>query len=795
MPESLLRSQVRITEPAPRIRSMPQLPTETLAALGITTRGPVRRPITVTSFSEFASIYGFDTEFGLQIRQFFLGGGRTAVISRVVHYTDPADNTTGQATNGTLMLQTGATAPGGATLLGATVGPYRVANLDTLVVHWTDDTGATSATETARVDATAATRVTVNAENYNFSIVGAAPYRLAVRIDGGVLQNIDMVDADFANAAAATAEEVAAAINARLVGARATVTGGGTTVTITSDLIGAASIVDVDAAVGATDANTPLAFPLAAGTGTGQFTRVADAANLGAIQNAAAVTVAELVTALTALPTAADIAAQGDLTIANDGNRVRITTDSTGVAARLAVSDASVNLETLLGFAATAAAGGIDLVTPEANVATGTSGAAVNTLQILGKYPGAYSGDVQIEIVNATSGLAAEFDLLVYEDDLLVDRFRNLTMDSAAARYVEGILGVDDDPSVGESQTVRAADQDAAGTPAQRRPANTALMPAAPSLTAGNNGLVGLVDADFSGDSAGLTGLNAFDTTEGLRLIICPDRTTAAFQNAMTAYAASRGFEIFAILDPPAGNDRAAIVAYVATLTATEFGALYWPRVRVPTPSAAFSTATLVATGVSGFIAGAMARNSANNRAGPFVQPANPDFGQLVGAVALETDDHEVLTEGTRDVVFPLRINPIMQQAGRGVFADGARTLLATGNFPSVGERRGVSDIEAVLRRGLDLFRNRNNTVELRQEADRSVRAYLLGRARDGAFASRDPAVAFFVDFSEALNPPSVTRAGQLRGRVGLATAAPAEFVLLEVSQDLRALEEELNAP
>ena len=63
---------------------------------------------------------------------------------------------------------------------------------------------------------------------------------------------------------------------------------------------------------------------------------------------------------------------------------------------------------------------------------------------------------------------------------------------------------------------------------------------------------------------------------------------------------------------------------------------------------------------------------------------------------------------------------------------------------------------------------------------------------KNGAFASNDPKTAFFVDFGAALNPPSVVFSRQVIGRIGLATAKPAEFIILRFSQDTRALEEEL---
>ena len=69
---------------------------------------------------------------------------------------------------------------------------------------------------------------------------------------------------------------------------------------------------------------------------------------------------------------------------------------------------------------------------------------------------------------------------------------------------------------------------------------------------------------------------------------------------------------------------------------------------------------------------------------------------------------------------------------------------------------------------------------------------FLLAQLNVGAFATRDPRTAFYVDVSEALNPPSVVFANELRLKIGIATAKPAEFIVIEVAQDTRALEAEL---
>lgn len=111
-----------------------------------------------------------------------------------------------------------------------------------------------------------------------------------------------------------------------------------------------------------------------------------------------------------------------------------------------------------------------------------------------------------------------------------------------------------------------------------------------------------------------------------------------------------------------------------------------------------------------------------------------------------------------------------------------------------MAERRGAIFIEQSVKSGLQFARHQNNNESLRETVSRTVTAFLLLQMKDGAFRTNNPNTAFFVDFGEALNPPSVQFAGRLIGRIGIATNKPAEYIILRFSQDTRALEEELAA-
>jgi hypothetical protein len=145
-------------------------------------------------------------------------------------------------------------------------------------------------------------------------------------------------------------------------------------------------------------------------------------------------------------------------------------------------------------------------------------------------------------------------------------------------------------------------------------------------------------------------------------------------------------------------------------------------------------------------------------------------------------------------MVYPKRINPITRLRGQPICVDGVRTLRGNNNFPTVAERRGAIFIEQSIKDGIQFARLRNNDESLRDEVDRTISAFLLVQMKVGAFRSKDPAKAFYVDVSDALNPESEIIAGKLRARVGLATQKPAEFIIVGFSQDTRALQEELAA-
>lgn len=421
-----------------------------------------------------------------------------------------------------------------------------------------------------------------------------------------------------------------------------------------------------------------------------------------------------------------------------------------------------------------------------ASVGIDATGITTDTLRIDAKSDGTYGNTLSIQIAAATSGDSYQFNLLVLKGGRTIEIFPSVTMDPTKPNYVETVVNAG-------SNLITAVDLEAVLTPPADRPKLGTYV-----MIGGDDGLVDIDDSDFIGSSVGGTGIRAFDTVTDIRLLAVPERATAAVHNAMVTYCdATRFGSVFAVLDPPANLSATAINAYVVTTAllkeSSEFGAIYWPRVKISNPSkAVFGTADRIPVATSGMACGLYARNDAAQPGGVYEAPAGVDFGRLIGALELETD--EVKDEGKRDLVFPNLINPVVGLDGVPIHIDGARTLKSTGPFPTIGERRGVIFIEQSIKAGLLFGKHRKIKPSLLARLARSVRTFLVTQMRNGAFASDVPATAFSLDFSPGLNPPSEGFARRTNGRIGLATAKPNEFTILRVGQDTRALEEELAA-
>lgn len=742
MSSEFLSSKVVVLEEEPQVLSITALPSTVVLCEGITERGEISTPMLTTSSSEYWQYFGgftADSQVAIFQHCFFLMGGQFLWVNRTCHFTDVTNKTSYTAVKGAQTLNNA-----GST---ATFGSVKCTNPGTWDMR--DYDGVSHNTLDISVDGAVAVTKTFAGTKGTLtesSVWGAGllldGLTTILKVDGGINQVITFAPPLGGVWAAADA---IACISAALVGGNADLNVAN--VRITSDSIGTGSTV-AHVAGGTADALLLWANPAVNGTGN--------------IHDLGAVTALEVDAAVGATATV-DINSDGTVTIsalvAGAGHSIQI--------------EASSLADTVMGF---------DNLLHE-----GATDAPAPTLTLTGKTPGAYTANLSVVIGAATSLVAAEFNMVVYENGAIRELFPNLTMDATAPRYIETIVN---HASYG-SNLITATDLLLVLTPTQKRPVNGTYA----SLVGGLDGLIGLVDADYLGSATGPTGLYCFDRITSGTVLVIPGATTLALWQGMIQYAeVTREGTLFCVFDPQASRTAVQIVGDTSTiLESSEYGAMYWPRVKITNPSTSvFGAGDTITIPPCGPVVG---RYAANDRfvGGVYESPAGLGLGGPSGVlgivVGLEDDPtgderHQVLDEKWRDYVYPKRINPIVQLEEGPFHIDGGRTLKSTGNWPHVCQRRGMIGIKASTKHALVYFKHRPNNKENRRRVYRSLDKYLEGEMMKGAFETKEKKTAYGIDVSDQLNSAVVRAAGQMKVRIGTKMATPSEFIWETLTAD-----------
>ncbi len=123
---------------------------------------------------------------------------------------------------------------------------------------------------------------------------------------------------------------------------------------------------------------------------------------------------------------------------------------------------------------------------------------------------------------------------------------------------------------------------------------------------------------------------------------------------------------------------------------------------------------------------------------------------------------------------------------GRGIRVWGARSLASPrdSDWRFIHVRRLMSAIEETVQRSSRWAVFQNNNDALRNSLKHSLTVLLEGIWAKGGLQGTKPADAFYVKCDATNNPETVIDLGQLICQVGIAIAAPMEFLVFEIRQD-----------
>jgi len=208
--------------------------------------------------------------------------------------------------------------------------------------------------------------------------------------------------------------------------------------------------------------------------------------------------------------------------------------------------------------------------------------------------------------------------------------------------------------------------------------------------------------------------------------------------------------------------------------------ALYWPWVLTQEQVGA----PVLEVAPSAYAAGVIARRDLAR--GPQISPANETLREVVGLTEAFGDAiHGALYDPDPDPNgFPVpAVNVLRAFPGFGIQVWGARTLSTEPSLRFVAVRRTLTAIELRMKAALDPLVFEPNAPFLWLQVTQAAFGVLIPLFESGALRGTRPEEAFTVRCDARNNPPEALARGELLVEVGVAIAAPAEFLIFRIGR------------
>jgi len=382
----------------------------------------------------------------------------------------------------------------------------------------------------------------------------------------------------------------------------------------------------------------------------------------------------------------------------------------------------------------------------------------VDTLQVDALTPGTWGRRLSVVVQDGTRNPDTEFTLVVQENGVAVEAYPDLSLDETAANYIEQAIN-------GRSAFITIADRFSETAAPANRPATGTF-----SLAGGDDGLVDLADADFTGDPGAHTGLYAFDSVAALNLLCVPGVTTPVVIAAGLSYAETRKDVLF-LVDAPYGltpqeaiDFRKGAGIYVHAAFDSSYGALYFPWLRISDPL----TGREKYVPPTGVVAGCIARS--DQQAAVWAAPAGTRRGKVRNVLGLGY----TTSQAERDVLYPESINCLASKLESGLCIWGQKTLQnQSSSTDRINVRRLMMHIETSVATSSQFVVFEPNHPVTWRALIRLITPFLQDiKDRGGLYE-------FAVQCDEETNTPAVIDRNELICRVFVKPTKTAEFIEL----------------
>jgi len=255
---------------------------------------------------------------------------------------------------------------------------------------------------------------------------------------------------------------------------------------------------------------------------------------------------------------------------------------------------------------------------------------------------------------------------------------------------------------------------------------------------------------------------------DDITLMVAAGAETAIYTAFTTVVG--QGYRIFGLFDGPkakiAGTAKPDEV--MKDYPTSPFGAVFYPWCTL---------ASGAAVPPSAIAAAAIAQTDRTR--GVWKAPANQAVNGVTPAFAVSDDLQGQFNRGKA-------LNMIRTFSGQGTVVWGARTLEDSDNWRYIPVRRLFNAVERDIQKALNKLVFEPNSQPTWQRVKAAVDSYLHGLWQQGALAGNTPAEAWFVQVGKDLTmTQEEINQGKMIINIGLAAVRPAEFIILQFSQDI----------
>lgn len=230
------------------------------------------------------------------------------------------------------------------------------------------------------------------------------------------------------------------------------------------------------------------------------------------------------------------------------------------------------------------------------------------------------------------------------------------------------------------------------------------------------------------------------------------------------------GYRIFGLFDGPKEkvNSEKTPDEVMKTYPTSPFGAVFYPWCRLASgeevPPSAIAAVAIAQT---------------DRARGVWKAPANQTVNGVTPIYAVSDDFQGQYNNGKA-------LNMIRTFPSLGTVVWGARTLENSDNWRYIPVRRLFNAVEKDIQRNLNKLVFEPNSQPTWQRVRAGVDSYLHDLWQQGALAGNTPAEAWFVQVGKGLTmTQEEINQGKMIIKIGLAAVRPAEFIILQFSQDI----------